>query len=691
MATSTLHGADTDLSPGSPNAERQTELEHRRTSRTRRRVRRALSRHHLRTATVVALLAGTSVLYLWDLADSGYANTFYSAAVQAGSQSWKAFLFGSLDAGNAITVDKPPGSLWLMALSVRIFGLSSWSILAPQALLGVATVGVLYASVRRTSGHVAGLVAGALLALTPAAALMFRYNNPDALLVFLLTAAGYVTLRATEKASARWLAAAGALVGFAFLTKMLQAFLVLPAFALVYLIAAPTTVRRRVLHLLLAFATMIVSLGWWVALVELVPASLRPYVGGSQTNSELELVFGYNGLARIFGNGGGAGPGGGPGAGGASFGSYTGITRLFEGASGGMISWLIPGALVLAAVALALLGRGPRTNPVRAAVLLWTGWLVVTALVFSFMAGIYHDYYTVALAPAIAGLVAVAGHVAWQRRSLLLARIGFAIAALATGAWGYVLIDQAPQPYNTVKWLIAAASLAGALGFLVAHRLPTAVAATAVTVALVGAGTGPAVYALDTVTTPHQGPIVTAGPVTGGGPSGQGGPVGQGRFGRVPGGVPGAGQGGAPGQQGGPTGQTQQGGPTGQGGPSGMDQGTVSSDLTTLLNENASAFTWVAATNGSQAAARFQLATQLPVMAIGGFNGGDPSPTLTQFQADVAQGRIHYYIAAGDGPGGGPGPGGSDRTGSAIASWVAQNFTSKTVGGVTVYDLTAGH
>jgi 4-amino-4-deoxy-L-arabinose transferase-like glycosyltransferase len=696
MAISTLHGANPDLSPDTPESAPAAELDHRRGGRRRRaRVLRPLSRPNLRTASVVVLLAGTAVLYLWDLAASGYANTFYSAAVQAGSQSWKAFLFGSLDAGNSITVDKPPASLWLMALSVRIFGLSSWSILAPQALLGVATVGVLFASVRRTSGHVAGLAAGALLALTPAAALMFRYNNPDALLVLLLTAAGYLTLRATEKASARWLAGAGVLVGFAFLTKMLQAFLVLPAFALVYLIAAPTSVRRRIWHLLIAFATMIVSLGWWVALVELTPASLRPYVGGSQTNSELELIFGYNGLARLVGNGGGAGPGGGPGGGG-SFGSYTGITRLFEGASGGMISWLIPAALVLGALALALLRRSARTNLVRAAVLLWSGWLVVTALVFSFMAGIYHDYYTVALAPAIAGLVAVGGHVVWTHRDRLLARIGFAVAALATGAWGFVLINAAPQPYNALKWLIAAASLAGALGFLVAHRLPSAAAATAVAVALVGAGTGPTAYALDTVTTPHAGPIVTAGPVSGGeaGPGGQSGPFRQGRFGRadgsVPGGVPGQ-QGGPTVQQGGPTGQGQQAGPTGQGGPGGMDQQTVSTDLTTLLNENASAFSWVAATNGTQAAARFQLATELPVMAIGGFNGGDPSPTLAQFQAYVAQGKIHYYIAGGEGPGGGRGPGGSQSTGSAIASWVAQNFTAKTVGGVTVYDLTAGN
>ena len=188
---------------------------------------------------LIGLLALTAVLYLWDLGASGWANSFYSAAAQAGSQSWKAFFFGSSDAANSITVDKPPAALWIMALSVRIFGLSSWSMLVPQALEGVASVGLLYLAVRRTSGAQAGLLAGAVLALTPVAALMFRFNNPDSLLVLLLIAGAYFTVRATESGSLRWLSLVGVMVGFGFLTKMLQALLVVPAFALVYLIAAP--------------------------------------------------------------------------------------------------------------------------------------------------------------------------------------------------------------------------------------------------------------------------------------------------------------------------------------------------------------------------------------------------------------------------------------------------------------------
>src|SRR3954451_2785631 len=266
---------------------------------------------------VLVLLAATAVLYLWDLSASGWGNSFYAAAAQAGAQSWKAWLFGSMDAGNAITVDKPPAAMWVMGLSARIFGVNSWAILAPQALIGVASVYLLYLTVKRWFGQNAALLAGAALALTPVAVLMFRFDNPDALLVLLMTAGAYTTTRAVEKASWRWLALTGVLLGFGFLTKMMQAFLVLPAFALVYLVAAPTGVAARIRHLLLAGLALIVSAGWYVALVSLCPASSRPFIAGSTNNTLWELALGYNGLGRIFG---GDGNGGGGGGGNASFG-----------------------------------------------------------------------------------------------------------------------------------------------------------------------------------------------------------------------------------------------------------------------------------------------------------------------------------------------------------------------------------
>src|ERR1700759_597845 len=256
------------------------------------------------------LLLATAVAYLWDLSASGYANSFYAAAVQAGPKSWKAFFFGSLDSSSFITVDKPPASLWVMALSGRIFGFSSWSMLAPQALEGVAAVALLYAAIKRWFGTGAGLAAGALLAVTPVAALMFRFNNPDALLVLLLVAAAYCLTRALERAGTRWVVLAGTMIGFAFLAKMMQAFLVLPAFALVYLVAAPTGLRRRVWQTLVGGVAIIVSAGWWGPIVPRWPASARQIIAASSDNSILNLLTGYNGLGRIFGSGGG-GPGGG--------------------------------------------------------------------------------------------------------------------------------------------------------------------------------------------------------------------------------------------------------------------------------------------------------------------------------------------------------------------------------------------
>jgi 4-amino-4-deoxy-L-arabinose transferase-like glycosyltransferase len=681
--------------------------------------------------SLALLLIGTAVLYIAGLSASGWANSFYSAAAQAGSTDWTAFFYGSLDGANSITVDKPPAAMWIMSLSVRLFGLSSWSILVPQALMGVGAVAITYFTIRRVLGHGtrsagrvrpvsvgataspatahwAALFGAAAFALTPVATLMFRFNNPDALLVLLLTAASYCVVRAIEHASRRWLVLAGVLVGFGFLTKMLQAFIVLPAFVAVYAIAAPATWRKKIVDLLSAFAAMLLSLGWYVAVVELVPASWRPYIGGSQTDSLLELVFGYNGFGRITGNQVGS-VGGGQGGGWGT----TGITRMFEGVSGGMVSWLIPAALVLTVCALVVLGRagmanlrGRGTSPATLAaggLIILTGSLVITALVFSFMAGIYHDYYTVALAPAIGGAVGVGGAVLWTARSTLVARIGLAVTAVLTGGWAFTLTLSAGNAWIGLGIAVAAVSVAGAVLLLASKRL----AAIAVAGAAIAALAGPAAYSVDTALTPHTGSIVTAGPVSGNaGPGGgrPGGTDGDGRPGQVP--RDGSGQnrqgagdrqdgfdGGAPpkdAQDGNPPGtQAQPGSQTGrgqgsQGGMGGLlDGADVSDEMISALQRDASDYTWVAATVGSQNAASYQLATQLPVMAIGGFNGSDPSPTLAEFCELVAQGRIHYFIAGGVG---GRQNGGSDAA-AQITSWVESTFTSTTIGQTTVYDV----
>src|SRR6202453_4880587 len=283
---------------------------------------------------LIALLLGTAIAYIWDLSASGYANSFYAAAVQAGTKSWKAMFFGSLDSSSFITVDKPPASLWVMEISGRIFGFSSASMLIASVVEGIAAVALLYAAVKRWFGAGAGLLAGLLLAVTPVAALMFRFNNPDALLVMLMVAGAYCLVRAVERGSTRWILAAGTMIGFAFLAKMMQAFLVLPAFTLVYLVAAPTTVRRRLLQVLAAGLAVVVSAGWWVAIVALWPAGSRPMIDGSPDNNIFNLITGYNGFGRIFGaSAGGAGGGGG----GGNF-SGTGPLRLFNSLMGGQAS-----------------------------------------------------------------------------------------------------------------------------------------------------------------------------------------------------------------------------------------------------------------------------------------------------------------------------------------------------------------
>jgi 4-amino-4-deoxy-L-arabinose transferase-like glycosyltransferase len=680
------------------------------------------------------LLALTAALYLWNLTRDGWANDFYAAAVQAGIKSWKAFFFGSFDSSNFITVDKTPASLWVMELSGRIFGFSQWSMLAPQALEGVASVALLYATVKRWFGPVAGLVAGLVLALTPAAALMFRYNNPDSLLVLLMTAAAYALVRAIENGRTRWLVLCGLLLGFAFLAKMLQAFLVVPGFAVAYLWAGPPRLGKRLLQLLAAGLGIVAGAGWWVLAAQLTPAADRPYFGGSTDNNILELALGYNGLGRLDGNEtGGLG----------NTGGATGIFRLFQDQFGGQISWLLPAALIALAAMLWTSRRAARTDRTRAAALLWGGWVLITGGVFSYMEGIIHPYYMIALAPGIGALIGAGPAALRQSRPGMLGMPGRLVAAAAivvSGWWADMLLDRTPQWLPWLRWLVLIAALAAAAALLAGPSV-AALARSArgrlilvgvpVTLALFAGLAGPAAYALDTIGTTHTGAVPSAGPADdlgAGGPGGFG--TGRGGFGGAGfggagfggGGFGGAGfgrGGGSGGAGGSGAGQAGSGTAPGGGFPSGTQTGTggfpgqrhgfggrgfagrglggrgggggfgglggdtqVSSALAKLLEQDASAYKWVAATEGSEAAAPLELATGDAVVAIGGFNGTDPWPTLAYFEELVAKHEIHYYVGeSGESFGGGQGS-------SAITAWVSTHFEQQTVGGETVYNLT---
>jgi 4-amino-4-deoxy-L-arabinose transferase-like glycosyltransferase len=664
---------------------------------------------------LLALLAATLVLYVWDLSASGWANSFYSAAVQAGATDWTAFFFGSSDAANSITVDKPPLALWPMALSVRIFGLSAWSILVPQALMGVASVGVLYTTVKRWFGAGAGLIAGVVLATTPVAALMFRFNNPDALLVLLMVGAAWTALRAVQDGRTRWVVATGALVGLGFLTKQLQVLLVVPGFALALLVAGQGSVWRRLRDLVVAGVSMVAAAGWWLVVVELWPADARPYIGGSQHNSILELTLGYNGLGRLTGEEVGSVGGGVGGNAGGNWG-VTGITRMFDGQIGGQIAWLLPAALVAVLAGLWWTRRAPRDDLRRASVIVWGAWLLVTALVFSFMAGIFHEYYTVALAPAVGALVGIGASMAWSRREQLATRVLMAVVVAGSSAWAAVLLGRSAD-WN--PWLAPLVLVAGGLASvgLVATcgadgpPLRRRIGPAAVALAAVAVLAGPVAYSVQTAMTPHSGSIVTAGPAVSGGMGGPGGgaPGGFGPGGGLPGGTPPTGMptgtppAGMP-TGGPPAGAMPTGGPPmgamgdmddvgGMGGMGGLLRGTDPSDeLVEALMEDAEDFTWIAAAVGSNNASGYQLATEEPVMAVGGFNGSDPSPTLEEFQQYVEQGEIHWFIAGGMGGGmiGGMGGGsqGGSSSSSEISDWVTSTFTEVTVDGTTMYDLT---
>lgn len=618
------------------------------------RLRSRLSRWTRDRVGLGVLLILTAITYVWNITVNGMGNQFYAGAAWAGSKNWEALLFGSVDPNNFITVDKPPVSQWVMGLSGQIFGFSSAGMLLPEALMAVASVALLYGAARRVAGRNTGLLAGALFALTPVVALMFRYNNPDAVMVLLMMAGAYCTVRAFERAGAKWLALAGVAVGFAFLAKMLEGLMVAPAIALAYVIVAPTTVRRRLAHLAGAMLACLISAGWFVVLTLLWPASSRPYLAGSTDNNFMNLVMGYNGLARILGrdHGGGFnfGPSIGSGLGStvhtsaAHHGGFSlfggadpGITRLFSGEFGFEIGWLLPAALIALVVVFVTRRRAPRTDLVRGGAILVGAWLLIDGLVLSYMKGMAHPYYCLSVAPALAGVLAIGGSEMWRARHALVGRIALAATILVTGVWGWWLLERNSDWLPALRWAILALTITAAVALLLTVHSPNRrrLAAASLALAIVAAGAGSAAYAFATIGQSHEGGGARVGP-----PMADSNGPGHGRW----------------------------------------DDDSNNAQLDALLK--ATDTQWSAAINGSSAAAGLELSTDTAVMAIGGFSGSDPVPSLSQFRADVADHRIGYYIAPDPTHGAGRG-----RQHIDITRWVETTFPAVKAGSATVYDL----
>jgi 4-amino-4-deoxy-L-arabinose transferase-like glycosyltransferase len=642
----------------------------------------------------IALLA--AVLEFWHLNQLGTPNTFYAAAVLSMTQNLHAFLFNSLDSVGFVTIDKPPLGFWIQAISARLIGFSGFSILLPEALATIGTVVLAYVLVKRAFGGVAGLLAALMLALVPVSVAIGRNNTIDALLVFFLMLAVWTSLKATEHGSLRWLLITGVIVGLGFEIKMLEAYLVVPALGLVYLLGAPISWQKKIGHLLLAATAMLaVSLAWPLA-VDFTPANLRPWVDSTQNNSAISLAFGYNGIQRLLGQresltqflsglgirlsssdptANATNPGG---FGGMFNNGPAGPFRLFDQELGSQASWLLPLSLLTIAIAV-WQGIVSRTTFFRTrkgqTVVVFGMWLLTAGAFFS-VANFFHSYYLVTLGPPIAVLAAIGLVGLWQEfRAGSWLGWGLPVAVLGTALVQVAMLRYYP---TWSAWLtpmaVGAAGLA-IVGLVIARIGKRWLVARGATVlAVVALLLVPAIWSgYTSMSSLRGGGLPMAGPqVQGDRGFGFGGAP----EGRASGRSPVAPSDAVPGGFGG--------GPGGFGG--GPDFGTANAAVTDYLIQNQGSATYLVATTDSNSAASIILATDKPVMSLGGFSGSDPILTVDQFADLVRSGQVRYVLA-GRGNGGFGGRGGS----SAIMSWVQANGTPVSIDGsqTQLYDLSS--
>jgi 4-amino-4-deoxy-L-arabinose transferase-like glycosyltransferase len=635
-----------------------------------------LDRRWLQWLPFVGVVLLSFGLNAWGASQSGYGNTYYAAAVRSMSMSWKNFFFGAFDPGGFITVDKPPAFLWVDALSVRIFGYSTLSLMLPSAVAGAASVALLWLIIRRYFGVTAATIAAAVLALTPISVAVNRLNLPEPFMILaLLGAAGAVILSLDSRRWWIWVALAGTLVGFAFNVKMLAAWIPGPALALVLATRSIswTSARQLFLRLALLGVTTIAISASWMLIVDAWPASDRPYIGGSTDNTVFDLVLGYNGFSRVDGASQGGPPAGGSGIprgpvpggfprpqiggagtqppppgqvlpqdgvpriggagapGGAGFNGAGGIVagtpellRLFDAANGGQIAWFLPFALGAGVIALWTWRRDPKRRAIAA---LFFGWVVLYGGVFSFAQGIFHSYYSAALAPGIAalvgiGAVAMTDAVKRDRRWLIVP-----IALISITVWTQLQVaGRTPDFYGWMRPAMIGVVLVGvvALIALAAFRRRAALAGTGI--ALAGLLLIPAAWSLSVSANAS---LNTTLPQAG--------------------------------EQQGASGMTF--------GSASFDNGTT--QLAAWLQTNSDSNTkWQLVVASAQNASSLVAEYGISVMALGGFSGRDSAITVAEFADLVESGDVRYVLVSNGGPGGGAGapPGSASRTGGANAT-----------------------
>ncbi|EFH89788.1 ArnT family glycosyltransferase [Ktedonobacter racemifer] len=637
--------------------------------------------HRIALALIVVIAA---FLNFFQQQQNGYGNQFYAAAVRSMLDSWHNFFFVAFDPAGFVTVDKPPLGLWIQTASAAIFGFSGFSIILPQSVAGILSVLVLYWLVRRKFGPVMGLLAALFLALTPISVAMNRDNNLDMLLVLFVLLATWAVSLAAETGRLRWLLLGALLIAFGFNVKTLEAYLVIPALGLLYLLTAPLSWRKRILHLVLATLIMLIVSFSWIVAVDMVPASQRPYVDSTSDNSELSLTLGYNGIQRLLGTsqaGGGSQPGttdsrstsvtpptstsqppfpgrlgngggtanglrGGAGNGGGTANIFNGggpasPLRFFNVDLGGQVSWLLPMA-ILGLLALLWQRRVsfPLDNRLQASVL-WGVWLLTMGTFFS-IASFFHTYYMVIIAPAIAALAAIGLVTLWNDYRMRADWRGWILPlALLLTAGEQLYLLSSSNSWNTVlSPIVLILTILSAAVLVFARLRPTLIInsnswlRSAIVAGVAVLLITPAIWSFTTTLHPENTTLPTAGPSTMGGmmafPGADGGSMSSkyrtGSFSSTD----------SKGRAGGP--------PAGFGGM-GMGGGAASDQkLIDYLTANQGTARYLLATIRSTSAESIIVQTNKPVMALGGYLGSDPILTQSQLTSLIKDGTVRYFL-----------------------------------------------